>query len=141
MTAVPLQNLAGTDVSAGTILLIEDVTDRVRLEEHLQISEKMASIGLLAAGQQADVVLYDSQGNELDKRTVTLNEWGGADWTFTLPGNAPLGYYSLQAKVVNVERGVTGSFLVAAYRRPDFRVDVDLAGHPRVAILERRATP
>src|SRR6185436_1999898 len=49
-TAVPLQSPAGPGAVVGTILLLENVTDRVRLEEQLQISEKMASIGLLAAG-------------------------------------------------------------------------------------------
>jgi signal transduction histidine kinase len=39
----------------GAILLIEDITDRARLEEQLQISEKMASIGLLAAGVAHEV--------------------------------------------------------------------------------------
>ncbi|MBI3493322.1 MAG: PDZ domain-containing protein [Acidobacteria bacterium] len=54
-TEVPLQNSSSDDEVLGTLLLIEDITDQARLEEQLQISEKMASIGLLAAGVAHEV--------------------------------------------------------------------------------------
>jgi PAS domain S-box-containing protein len=51
--ATPLRDSAGDIV--GTIVIVEDISTRVQLEEQLQISEKMASIGLLAAGVAHEV--------------------------------------------------------------------------------------
>ncbi|HEX6739189.1 MAG TPA: MG2 domain-containing protein, partial [Vicinamibacteria bacterium] len=104
-------------------------------EVHLKAilrSDTAAGMALLA-GAEAEMVLENSQGAELDKRTVKLSEWSSADWALTLPADGPFGYYRVTVRVAGQERRAFGGFLVAAYRRPEFRVDVNLAGESSVA--------
>ncbi len=114
-------------------------------------------IRLLRAGTPVVITLRDSQYRLVDERTVTMNEWSSADWTITLPAEGALGNYTVRAMLeadkpkprrprrwsratagsvprrvgFPTEKAVNGSFLVAAYRRPDFRVDVTLTGRSR----------
>ncbi|HEX2061956.1 MAG TPA: alpha-2-macroglobulin family protein, partial [Thermoanaerobaculia bacterium] len=88
---------------------------------------------LLAPGTKVDVTLRDSHAKEIDTRTVTLNAWSAAEWTFRIPDDAPLGTYNIQATTARHRGQLHGDFLVAAYRRPDFRVDTTLDAPTSVA--------
>lgn len=55
MTSVPLQPDAAGQIASGHIVIVEDITARAQLEEQLRISEKMASLGVLAAGVAHEV--------------------------------------------------------------------------------------
>ncbi|HWK09783.1 MAG TPA: MG2 domain-containing protein, partial [Vicinamibacterales bacterium] len=113
-----------------------------------------SGVSLLAEGTPVSITVRDARNRVVDERTVKVNAWSSADWTMTVPEDGALGDYSIaavlesdrqaaaqqkkrrpQAQAEDEEgdfdytlyyRTVRGSFLVAAYRRPDFRVDVTL---------------
>ena len=95
---------------------------------------------LLPAGTKLDVVLRDSHDQEIDKRTVALNEWSSAEWTLKIPAEAPLGNYRFIGRVEGQRLPTMGDFLVAAYRRPEFRVDVTLDGPSTIAGVQLNGT-
>lgn len=116
-------------------------------------------IRLLPTGTAVSIALRDSEDRLIDHRSVTIGRWSSAEWTFRLPNDGSLGDYSIRAYLdqdkttpttrpgapagaipqaeadqrVPYNKMVWGSFLVAAYRRPDFRVDVKLSGEPAIA--------
>jgi alpha-2-macroglobulin len=118
-------------------------------------------IRLLPDGSKLDIRVRDSRYKEVDRRAITINRWSSAEWTWTVPAGGTLGNYSIEARLPGSEKPegndvtervrdgdwlkqVMGSFLVAAYRRPDFRVDATLsadtpvAGAPLHGTLEAR---
>ena len=151
--AAPL--LRGTVFSdRGVYRLGEQVTFKAILRENAA-----DGIRLLAPGTPVFVSVRDSQNRKVDERTVKVNAWSSAEWTLALPGEGTLGSYSVRVMLegdrpkprpaeqlrpgetpgpyadeyVPYFKVVNGSFLVAAYRRPDFRVDVALTGDQLIA--------
>jgi alpha-2-macroglobulin len=92
-----------------------------------------SGIRLLPDKTQMKLTITDSRGNEVDSRSVPLGAWSSAEWTLALPKGAALGNWSVSAEVEGQNGTLYGGFLVAAYRRPEFRVDVGLSGTTAVA--------
>ena len=113
-------------------------------------------VRMLPAGTPVMIAVRDAQNRIVDERTIKVSTWSSAEWTMTLPGDGVLGDYSVRALLESerpkglseeerraglrnqawdedyrvYRKSVRASFLVAAYRRPDFRVDVTLTGPP-----------
>ncbi|HXE79584.1 MAG TPA: MG2 domain-containing protein [Vicinamibacterales bacterium] len=116
-------------------------------------------VRLLPEGTKILATIRDGQDRLVDERVVAVNAWSSAEWTVKLPSDGSLGHYLLRVllekdrprlraadklrpwetpapradEYVPYTKTVHGSFLVAAYRRPDFRVDVTLTGDPLLA--------
>ena len=108
-------------------------------------SDSPSGIAMIPAGTPVYFSLRDSQNRNVDKRALTVNEWSSVEWTFALPSDGALGTYRVVADLSDrpaaADRGweegwvrpVEGTLLVAAYRRPDFRVDATLGSDSSVA--------
>ena len=129
------------DLSEARSLLRGEVfTDRgvYKLGEELHLkailrSDTPQGMRLLAAGSTVTLDLRDSQGRRIQRRTLKLNEWSSAEAAMRIPLEGALGNYQLSARVEGQRGRIFGEFLVAAYRRPDFRVDVKVSGDDAVA--------
>ena len=157
---VPYHLWEASDVLRGSIF-----TDRGVYKPGEQVHVKAIvradtpnGIRLLPAGSKLDIVVKDSRSQEVDRRTITLNRWSSAEWAWDVPAEATLGNYSVQTSVAGTtppegndvtERNyedawwlkrVNGSFLVAAYRKPEFRVDTTLTVERPLAGNALRAT-
>ncbi|MEW6364958.1 MAG: MG2 domain-containing protein [Acidobacteriota bacterium] len=105
-------------------------------EVHLKAilrSDTVTGIKFIPPDAKLNLVLRDSEGEDVSKQTTLLSEWGTTDWVWRLPTDGPLGPYTVEAEVSGQQGSVYGNFLVAAYRRPDFRVDANLGGADDIA--------
>jgi alpha-2-macroglobulin len=80
------------------------------------------------SGAPFQIVISNPRGQQLLSEGVTLNEFGSFAGHFDVPGDAPLGDYSLNIMVKgsgNNAYSVGGnSFLLAEFRTPEFQVGV-----------------
>jgi uncharacterized protein YfaS (alpha-2-macroglobulin family) len=90
-------------------------------------------VQLLPPNTNVTVVTRDAHDKEVDRRTITTNEWSTGEWTWKVPADGVLGTYRVMGRIAGQRLRVLGEFLVAAYRRPDFRVDVKLTAPSSVA--------
>ncbi|MEA2570840.1 MAG: alpha-2-macroglobulin [Acidobacteriota bacterium] len=88
---------------------------------------------LLTPATSVTIVVKDAHDKEVDRRKLPLNEWSSGEWTWKVPADGVLGTYRVMARVEGQRLRVYGDFLVAAYRRPDFRVDVKLTAPTSIA--------
>ncbi len=101
---------------------------------------------LIPEGSRLDVVVVNDRTREADRRTVTVGPWSSVEWTWRVPAGTALGRYSVlmsRAGIAANTRGahtIGGTFLVAAFRRPDFRVEATLTGDPAVLGSTLRGT-
>jgi len=90
--------------------------------------DTVKGIAMFEPGTKVQVIVEDTNGQDLCKLDLPISEWGTADFTCTLPAGGPLGAYSIKATVGGIQNAAWGEFLVAAYRKPDFRVDATIGG-------------
>ena len=105
-------------------------------EVHLKLiarADTPNGMQLLPQGTKVTVTTRDSHSKEIDTRTVEINAWSTAEWTFRVPAESPLGNYTVAARTAKHRGTIGGEYLVAAYRRPDFRVDTTLDANSTLA--------
>ncbi len=82
-----------------------------------------ANYSLPTAVRTVNVTIFDSQGKEIFNDELPLSEMGTINGSFDLDENAALGFYSIQV-IYDQDNYFYDDFQVAAYRKPEFLVEV-----------------
>ncbi len=75
-------------------------------------------------GASVDIALVDPNGEEVDVRTVSTNDFGTASGELTIPPGRPLGHWSVQATQDGMQDGVA-LVRIEEYKRPTFEVSLE----------------
>jgi alpha-2-macroglobulin len=104
--------------------------EEVHVKAVLRSDTAGGGMKLLPAGTKVVLSIWDTHEKEVDRQTLALNEWSSTEAVFKVPAAGVLGNYQMRATIEGQRGEVSGNFLVAAYRRPDFRVDTTLTPSP-----------
>ncbi|MBN2380157.1 hypothetical protein JXM67_10200 [candidate division WOR-3 bacterium] len=74
--------------------------------------------------EQVEAVVTDPEGNEVYRTTLDADEWGSFSDSLIVPSSARLGRFTLSATLDGTYHSV--QFRVEEYRKPEFKVDVEL---------------
>ena len=131
-----------TDILRGSVFTDRGVYkpgEEVHVKAILR-HDTAAGIAMLAANTPLQMAITDARGKVVERRSLTASRWSSAEWTWTVPASATMGNYNIQVRTgaptaagKNADdqpgawlKSIGGEFLVAAYRKPDFRVDVTM---------------
>ncbi len=78
------------------------------------------------ANQVFTVIIKNSKGDELLKKKLTADEFGGLNGEFKLAKNATLGQYSIYLE----SYGSRGNFRVEEYKKPEYEVKIETPTKP-----------
>lgn len=82
----------------------------------------------LPSGRSAHVVVTDPSGTQIYSKDLTLGDFGSFSDMVVIAKEAPLGYYGIQASLIpeaDVEGQTWTNFSVLAYRKPEYRIQVN----------------
>jgi uncharacterized protein YfaS (alpha-2-macroglobulin family) len=82
---------------------------------------------LPAEGESFQIRINDNLGNVVLDRAYTADQFGTIQGEFTLAPDAPTGWYGINTQLARGDSVLaygSASFVVAAYRKPEFQIDV-----------------
>ncbi|HOD82246.1 MAG: MG2 domain protein [Planctomycetes bacterium ADurb.Bin126] len=83
------------------------------------------------AGQQVETIIRSPRNEEVFKKVLKIDDFGGYDSEWELPKDATLGMYHIQVRGLGAPHfGGGGSFRVEEYKKPEFEVTVEAPKEP-----------
>jgi len=90
-------------------------------------------------GSEVTIEFRDPKGKVKETRKIKLSSMSSFDGVFLLPKEAALGHYEI-AISLGEEQRIYGSFLAAAYRKPDFKVGAELSKKEGADAIDGKVT-